>query len=105
VMAYTTHCEGGAPPSVVRCYRRFLAESEGSGHGHCLGTAVPRAVHHPIFPEGKGFVGLAWVVTATLSGDQRLAVEIRPLGEAPSCLVPSQKPAALLQRLYLDWGL
>jgi hypothetical protein len=28
-------------------------------------TAMPRAVHRPIFPEGKGFAGLAWLVTTT----------------------------------------
>jgi hypothetical protein len=59
------HSKGGASPGVVRCHRRFSAESAGVGLGHCLGTTVPRAVHRPIFPEGKGFTGLAWVVTAT----------------------------------------
>ena len=49
----------GAPPGVVRCHRRFSAESEGSGHGHRLGTAVPRAVHRPIFPESKVLAGVA----------------------------------------------
>jgi C4-dicarboxylate transporter len=68
-------------------------------------TTIVMAVHHPIFLEAGVFVGLAWVVTATpravplppLSGDQRLAVGIRPLEGAPPCPVPSQKPAALLQ--------
>jgi hypothetical protein len=55
------HGVGDAPPGAVRCRRRFSAESKGVG----MVTAVPRAMHHPIFPEGKGFTGLAWVVTAT----------------------------------------
>jgi hypothetical protein len=59
------HSEGGAPPGVVRCHRRFSTKSAGVGLGHRLSTAVPRAVQHPIFPKGKGFTGLAWVVTAT----------------------------------------
>ena len=37
----------------------FLAESEGSGHGHHLGTVLPRAMHHPIFSESKVLAGLA----------------------------------------------
>jgi hypothetical protein len=64
------HDVGGAPPSVVRWHRRFLAKSKGRGLGHRLGTAMPRAVHCPIFPESRVFAGLAWVVTATPSGDQ-----------------------------------
>jgi len=72
------HGTGGAPSGAVRCHCRFSTENRGRRGGHRLGTTVPRVVHRPIFLEGKGFAGLAWVVTATpramppppLSGDQ-----------------------------------
>jgi hypothetical protein len=61
------HGVGGAPRGAIRCHCHchFSVESEGSGHGHRLGTEVPRAMHHPIFLKGKGFAGLARVVTTT----------------------------------------
>jgi hypothetical protein len=43
----------------------FSAEGEEVGAGHCLGTAMPRVVHHPIFPEAGDFTHLAKGVTTT----------------------------------------
>ena len=50
------HVEGGGTTRVCPVHRPFLAESKGAGLGHRLGIAVHRAVHRPIFPEGKDFV-------------------------------------------------
>jgi hypothetical protein len=43
-------------------FRQRAGEGEGVT---AVGTAMPRAVHLPNFPVVKGFMGLAWVVTAT----------------------------------------
>ena len=53
------HVEGGGTTRGCPVHRPFSVESEGVGHGHRLGTSVPRAVHRPIFPKGKDFAQLA----------------------------------------------
>jgi hypothetical protein len=83
--------------------RMVSLDLSAGGHRHGDGGAPP------YFSREVVSQGASWVVAATprvvppppLSGDQQL---IRPLGWAPPCPVPSQKPAALLQRLYLAWG-
>ena len=47
--------EGGGTARGCPVHRLFSPESEEVGVGHRLGTTVPRAVHRPIFSEGKDF--------------------------------------------------
>ena len=49
------HVEGSGTARGYPVHCPFLAKSKGAGLGHRLGIAVHRAVHRPIFPEGKDF--------------------------------------------------
>jgi len=82
------HREGSAPSGVVRCHRRFSAESKEAGLGHRLGTTMPSVVHCPIFQRASVLEGCPGWSPPPLFGDF-LAIGIRPLGGAPPCLMPS----------------